>query len=79
MKSVKNKKRERTRGSLSDCLFPHSAILWIKCMLHHCHCFYKTVMVQLFVFCVKDEKIQSVLGHFQKDFEGGVSAENLGK
>ncbi|KAA8527472.1 hypothetical protein F0562_034813 [Nyssa sinensis] len=25
-----------------------------------------------------DEKIQSVLGHFQKDFEGGVSAEILG-
>ncbi|KAL5219077.1 hypothetical protein ABZP36_019761 [Zizania latifolia] len=25
-----------------------------------------------------DEKIQHVLGHFQKDFEGGVSAENLG-
>ncbi|MCL7039869.1 hypothetical protein MKW94_007361 [Papaver nudicaule] len=25
-----------------------------------------------------DEKVQDVLGHFQKDFEGGVSAENLG-
>ncbi|KAJ7955064.1 CW-type zinc-finger protein [Quillaja saponaria] len=25
-----------------------------------------------------DEKIQDVLGHFQKDFEGGVSAQNLG-
>ncbi|KAL1085457.1 hypothetical protein V6Z11_D08G051900 [Gossypium hirsutum] len=25
-----------------------------------------------------DEKIQHILGHFQKDFEGGVSAENLG-
>ncbi|OVA04331.1 zinc finger protein [Macleaya cordata] len=25
-----------------------------------------------------DEKIQVILGHFQKDFEGGVSAENLG-
>ncbi|XVE77660.1 hypothetical protein DITRI_Ditri13aG0080300 [Diplodiscus trichospermus] len=25
-----------------------------------------------------DEKIQHVLGHFQKEFEGGVSAENLG-
>ncbi|XP_073148943.1 cysteine-tryptophan domain-containing zinc finger protein 3-like isoform X2 [Henckelia pumila] len=24
------------------------------------------------------EKLESVLGHFQKDFEGGVSAENLG-
>lgn len=24
------------------------------------------------------EKLQDVLGHFQKDFEGGVSAENLG-
>lgn len=30
-------------------------------------------------FLPKDEKIQDVLGHFQKDFEGGVSAENLGK
>uniref|UniRef100_A0A1D1XHS9 MORC family CW-type zinc finger protein 4 n=1 Tax=Anthurium amnicola TaxID=1678845 RepID=A0A1D1XHS9_9ARAE len=25
-----------------------------------------------------DEKIRDILGHFQKDFEGGVSAENLG-
>ncbi|CAI9765880.1 unnamed protein product [Fraxinus pennsylvanica] len=25
-----------------------------------------------------DDKVQSILGHFQKDFEGGVSAENLG-
>ncbi|KQK21712.1 uncharacterized protein LOC100830897 isoform X2 [Brachypodium distachyon] len=25
-----------------------------------------------------DEKLQNVLGHFQKDFEGGVSADNLG-
>ncbi|KAF6171666.1 hypothetical protein GIB67_042181, partial [Kingdonia uniflora] len=25
-----------------------------------------------------DEKVQFVLGHFQKDFEGGCSAENLG-
>ncbi|CAL0302444.1 unnamed protein product [Lupinus luteus] len=25
-----------------------------------------------------DEKLQDVLGHFQKDFEGGVSSENLG-
>ncbi|KAI3805933.1 hypothetical protein L1987_21821 [Smallanthus sonchifolius] len=25
-----------------------------------------------------DEKIQNVLGHCQKDFEGGISAENLG-
>lgn len=30
-------------------------------------------------FFSQDEKIQHVLGHFQKDFEGGVSAENLGK
>jgi hypothetical protein len=27
----------------------------------------------------QDEKLQDVLGHFQKDFEGGVSAENLGE
>ncbi|CAN1187228.1 Cysteine-tryptophan domain-containing zinc finger protein 7 [Linum perenne] len=26
-----------------------------------------------------DDKLQYVLGHFQKDFEGGVSADNLGK
>uniref|UniRef100_A0A0E0HDJ4 CW-type domain-containing protein n=1 Tax=Oryza nivara TaxID=4536 RepID=A0A0E0HDJ4_ORYNI len=25
-----------------------------------------------------DEKLQNILGHFQKEFEGGVSAENLG-
>ncbi|XP_027165558.1 uncharacterized protein LOC113765539 [Coffea eugenioides] len=29
-------------------------------------------------FSYLDEKVQSVLGHFQKYFEGGVSAENLG-
>ncbi|KAK4777167.1 hypothetical protein SAY86_005855 [Trapa natans] len=29
-------------------------------------------------FSYMDVKIQDVLGHFQKDFEGGVSAENLG-
>ncbi|XWS08617.1 hypothetical protein CRYUN_Cryun40dG0017200 [Craigia yunnanensis] len=29
-------------------------------------------------FSYIDEKITNVLGHFQKDFEGGVSAENLG-
>ncbi|ONK55163.1 uncharacterized protein A4U43_UnF6900 [Asparagus officinalis] len=29
-------------------------------------------------FSYIDEKLQDVLGHFQKDFEGGVSAENLG-
>lgn len=27
----------------------------------------------------QDEKLHDVLGHFQKDFEDGVSAENLGK
>jgi hypothetical protein len=27
----------------------------------------------------QDEKLQDVLGHFQKDFEGGVSVENLGE
>ena len=33
-----------------------------------------------FLECLqKDEKLENVLGHFQKDFEGGVSAENLGK
>jgi hypothetical protein len=30
------------------------------------------------VYMFQDEKLQDVLGHFQKDFEGGVSAENLG-
>ncbi|KAK8548721.1 hypothetical protein V6N12_061627 [Hibiscus sabdariffa] len=29
-------------------------------------------------FSYIDEKIKNVLGHFQKDFEGGVCAENLG-
>lgn len=28
---------------------------------------------------VQDERLQNVLGHFQKDFEGGVLAENMGK
>lgn len=32
-------------------------------------------------FCVllKEEKVHRFLGHLQKDFEGGVSAENLGE
>ncbi|XP_059295310.1 cysteine-tryptophan domain-containing zinc finger protein 3 isoform X2 [Lycium ferocissimum] len=29
-------------------------------------------------FSYLDEKLHNVLGHYQKDFEGGVSAENLG-
>lgn len=29
-------------------------------------------------FSYIDIKLQDVLGHFQKEFEGGVSAENLG-
>jgi hypothetical protein len=33
----------------------------------------------LFLHLFQDEKLQDVLGHFQKDFEGGVSAENLGE
>lgn len=37
-----------------------------------------SIMTLSFIF-LKDEKLQSVLGHFQKDFEGGVSAENLGE
>lgn len=35
-------------------------------------------LIYLFSYSVKDEKLHNVLGHFQRDFEGGVSAENLG-
>jgi hypothetical protein len=28
---------------------------------------------------LQDEKLQNLLGHFQKDYEGGAYAENLGK
>lgn len=48
----------------------------------HCTSRYVTAVfsfLSLFFFPSKDEKLQVVLGHFQKDFEGGVSAENLGK
>ncbi|XP_022899128.1 uncharacterized protein LOC111412429 isoform X2 [Olea europaea var. sylvestris] len=30
------------------------------------------------MYLKKEERLQNVLGHFQKDFEGGVSVENLG-
>lgn len=30
-------------------------------------------------FPLKDERIEHALGHFQKDFEGGVCADNLGE
>ncbi|KAI8003728.1 hypothetical protein LOK49_LG08G00232 [Camellia lanceoleosa] len=43
-------------------------------------CYYKddtSVDPDIALSCL-DEKLHSVLGHFQKDFEGGVSAENLG-
>jgi len=30
------------------------------------------------LFILKDHKLQNILGHFQKDFEGDFSAENLG-
>lgn len=36
-------------------------------------------LVRVYFIFIKDEKLQNVLGHFQKEFEGGVSAENLGK
>ncbi|XP_061336743.1 cysteine-tryptophan domain-containing zinc finger protein 5-like [Gastrolobium bilobum] len=44
-------------------------------------CYYKDTdegNVDLDSLSYIDEKIQHALGHFQKDFEGGVSAENLG-
>ncbi|XP_052189696.1 cysteine-tryptophan domain-containing zinc finger protein 7-like isoform X2 [Diospyros lotus] len=43
-------------------------------------CYYKddTSIDPDIAFSYIDKKVQSVLGHFQKDFEGGVSAENLG-
>ncbi|RDX82563.1 hypothetical protein CR513_36627, partial [Mucuna pruriens] len=44
-------------------------------------CYYKDndeVYIDPDPFSYLDEKIQNFLGHFQKDFEGGVSAENLG-
>lgn len=50
---------------------PYS-ILIIKC---RCNALLLCYGVHLF----QDEKLQDVLGHFQKDFEGGVSAENLGE
>ena len=37
------------------------------------------ILASLIVVILKDEKIQNVLGHCQKDFEGGFTAENLGK
>ncbi|KAF5732684.1 hypothetical protein HS088_TW17G00214 [Tripterygium wilfordii] len=39
---------------------------------------YNTIMDPDIDLSYIDEKLQDVLGHFQKDFEGGVSAENLG-
>lgn len=43
------------------------------------HFFFFVHCITCNFFFLKDEKLQNVLGHFQKDFEGGVSAENLGK
>lgn len=40
---------------------------------------YLGALYDIFLYICKGEKLQNVLGHFQKDFEGGVSAENLGK
>ncbi|KAK6940935.1 Zinc finger, CW-type, partial [Dillenia turbinata] len=49
---------------------PDIAFSYIATFLMHA-CF-------LFSAKIKGKKLQDVLGHFQKDFEGGVSAENLG-
>lgn len=31
------------------------------------------------LFILQEERLHDVLGHFEKDFEGEVTAENLGK
>ena len=55
-------------------------------LCYQCLCFSLTLLSFCFIVnasdhfvLLKDDKLQDVLGHFQKDFEGGVSAENLGK
>lgn len=44
---------------------------------------WKVISVSVFefyflLFMLKDDKLQNILGHFKKDFEGDFSAENLG-
>ncbi|KAK3041470.1 hypothetical protein RJ639_000447 [Escallonia herrerae] len=48
--------------------------------VEYCSAIHSTIGISHNLYCnsFKDEKLQHVLGHFQKDFEGGVSAENLG-
>lgn len=53
------------------CLFCSSSCIFIL--------FFGALYDTYLSYLLKDEKLQNVLGHFQKDFEGGVSAENLGK
>ncbi len=50
-----------------------------SCIFFLCFIFFFVHCITCNFFFLKDEKLQNVLGHFQKDFEGGVSAENLGK
>ncbi|XP_073155815.1 uncharacterized protein [Henckelia pumila] len=51
-------------------------------MVHFCPC--TSVLLQMLRLLLQKlnflqgDRVQSLLGHFQKDFEGGVSAENLG-
>lgn len=69
-------------GASSFCCNPSFVSSILLNVVHFC------MFVQFLLHCLivivalipsQDERIQHVLGHFQKDFEGGVSAENLGK
>ena len=69
-------------GASSFCRNPSFVSSILLNVVHFC------MFVQFVLHCLivivalvpsQDERIQHVLGHFQKDFEGGVSAENLGK
>lgn len=81
---INYKKQHITKEKITSCSIQIEGQNWLKC----------TQLIVIFVaivsftlfqlscvlsFSLKDEKLEHVLGHFQKDFEGGVSAENLGK
>jgi hypothetical protein len=67
------------------CFFPYNFSSESLVLLIRFRVFFRSVILfsslnDLGIYVLlQDDKIQDVLGHFQKDFEGGVSAENLGK
>lgn len=58
---------------------PFSSQAFFPQIFGDCNLFDYDFFILIYFYILQDEKLQNVLGHFQKEFEAGVSAENLGR